>query len=401
MSRRLVPFGLSVSSFILLCTLTLGCSGQNEQPKEPPQPNLAKGEMPKRDPAREAEFAAERAKRVKALEPVERKVVAGLPTWKNFQEGEQGEVAVLELRDDKRSVSHPIISPDGTKLVLPWFEDGKRHCQIVDFASGKEISHLPAMKDAQIKYSFSPDSTLLAAGGFDRQITIWDASNGKNKKTIPMNGRVWSLAFAPDGKHILASVEGAIGLFHIDSGKAVTSIGTPTLNAGYPAISPRGNLIVSIFSGENNKVGFWEKETGAPIKTLDKGKGRVKELALSPDGWSVALSVSDADLLKEKLLLYSLDKDKETTIAQDSNLRDLAFSPDGKYLAFRAVVPSFDHELVLFDLAAEKEIRRIPRVPALQVMFSPGGSMLAAMVPRRLRIWRVTDVLTPPDKKEK
>src|SRR5262249_32140169 len=120
------------SILILLFALQPGCSKQNDTPdsgagkKDPAK----KAQMPKRNATREAELAAQRNKRLLALEPVEKKVLAGLGNWSNAQEGQQGEVAVLPFGE---SLVEALISPDALKLALVFWRNKKLDYQILDF----------------------------------------------------------------------------------------------------------------------------------------------------------------------------------------------------------------------------------------------------------------------------
>ena len=382
-------FFLLWNALLVAVLLQCGCGGDK---KGPPK----EGQMPKRDAIREAEFAAEREKRLLALAPVEKKVMAGLKNWENAESGEHGEVAVLLFGGNKRTLTEALMSPDASKLALVFWQNKRLHYQILDFASGKKISCFTGSEDGQIKHAFSPNSALLAAGGFDWKIAIWDVNEGKTKKTISQQGPVWHLVFAPDGKHVLASVEGTLRMFEIDTGKEVTKIGDGMLNAAHPAISPSGNLISATFTFENNQVGLWEAATGAKIKTLPQKIGQVEGCVFSPDGWHLVLrAVPNSDRV---LIKWNLETDELTTLAKGSILSDPVFSPDGKSLGFLDFAEG-KFELVLVDLTTGKEVHRVPGV--LRPTFSPGGLLLMSLDNNRLRVWSLAELLAPAGKKEK
>ena len=59
--------------------------------------------------------------------------------------------------------------------------------------------------DAVWSVVFSPDSKILASGGKDKSILLWDVSSGKVLATKPAPHRVGSVAFSPDSKLIAAA----------------------------------------------------------------------------------------------------------------------------------------------------------------------------------------------------
>jgi WD40 repeat protein len=56
--------------------------------------------------------------------------------------------------------------------------------------------------------AFSPDGQILASGGDDNKITLWDVATGQERAILQEHRHlVWSVAFSPDGR-ILASGSG-------------------------------------------------------------------------------------------------------------------------------------------------------------------------------------------------
>jgi len=75
--------------------------------------------------------------------------------------------------------------------------------------------------------AFSPDPAnpaLLASGGNDGTVRLWNAESGEELARIQHGGFVRSVAFTPDGKNVIsAGVGGAVKLWDISTGELVAT----------------------------------------------------------------------------------------------------------------------------------------------------------------------------------
>lgn len=138
--------------------------------------------------------------------------------------------------------------------------------------------------------AFSPFGNLLASGGDDRTVKLWQVSNGTLARTLPVGSRVRSVAFSPDGGLLASGDAASVKLWRAADGALVRAL-TPPFSGQVTSVafSPDGSQVAG--GSLDGTVRVWRVSTGALSYTLtlpaSSPNGSVTSFAFSPNRFSL------------------------------------------------------------------------------------------------------------------
>ena len=266
-------------------------------------------------------------------------------------------------------------SPDGATLAGGTW-NGIIH--LWDASTGKEIKTLKGHTDAVMSLAFSPDGTILVSGSQDNTIRLWDATTEEYIKILRHTNGVRSLAFSPNGlTFVSGGWDKTIHLWDAATGKYIRSFKGHTEGINGLMFSLDGATLFS--TGWDNTIRLWDATTGTNLKTFSGHMEVIKNIAFSPDGTTLAIVAENSSIY-----LWDAATGKHIkTLAEDAGIiYSLAFSPDSATLA------GGGHGYIyLWDVATKEHIETFvgegglsvvsDRLRITDLMFSPDGAILA------------------------
>jgi WD40 repeat protein len=222
--------------------------------------------------------------------------------------GSDGKIIIWKLAAEKslhtlnagtvvRSLS---VGADG-KVVASAGDNGI--VQLWDVATGKPGLKLEGAHDWLLAVAFSPDGKLIAAGGYEGKVTVWVVATGKKTvefaavapvpaNTPPPTNVVSALAFSPDGKLLaVGGHDAAIHLFQADDGKYVRSLTGHGSSITALAFHPTGTLLVS--ASKDRTLRLWNPANGQLLKALEGHNAWVQGVVFLAQGTRLASVSAD------------------------------------------------------------------------------------------------------------
>jgi WD40 repeat protein len=264
------------------------------------------------------------------------------------------------------------VSPDARTLSVAYENAGT--VKLWDAATGKVrqvLGRLSCIKARTV--AFSPNGRLLAAGGWQGDLRLWDVKTGRQVHQLWGHWTsILTLAFSPDGRTLASGDDhGVLKLWDVKTGRLWVPAAGHRGPVNTLAVRPDGRGLAS--GDSDGTVKYWDFSTRREQPSPVGHKGRVLGLAFSPDGRTLASAGWDARVRLWDPATGSL---KGTLQASDFWIYRIAWHRQQNLLASTHA----DGTVRLWDPVAKalRKTFRGHKAPVNWVAFGPDGQLMAS-----------------------
>jgi len=230
-----------------------------------------------------------------------------------------------------------------------------------------------------VSVAFSPDGKHIITASANEIVKVFDVAS--RNILFSMNGHF--ATYSPDGKHILTVItDSTVKMWDTATGKEIQIPGQIDAGLGV-AFSPDGSRLATIVSGDLPKI--WDARTGKELASFPGHAGFVGFVSFDPNGTRLLTASDDGtarvwDAVTGEQLLNLSDHQGWVLAA--------AFSPDGK-----RITTISRNEVYIWDaFTGDKLYTLVGHTNDIyDVTFSPDGTRLATgSMDRKVKVWDAT-----------
>lgn len=288
--------------------------------------------------------------------------------------------SILNYIQHKRGVK---ISPDNQFVIMGGIDSS---ALVINLQTGRVKHRLNGHAKSVIAFDYSQDGQFIATAGGDRQICIWNAKTGELLKRLKGHQEtVFDLTFTKDGRQILpGSWDGTIRLWDIEKGTFdyISMEGNSPYRVGF---SP--DELYFVTGDLDHNFQFWERDAGAPFRTLVGHTAIPADFDFSPDGKEMVTCSWDGHVKEWNVLTGMLVGKMDD---HEGKVYAVKYHPTQPIVASGGA----DGQIILWNTQENKVIKKLKghATSVTDLDFTSNGKELVSMsVDGIMKVWRWSD----------
>lgn len=290
---------------------------------------------------------------------------------------------VATFWEGTNNVTSPRLSPDGSRLLAGDRNSGGGVGRIWDVSTGKLLFKLEGHDDSPRITALSADGSVAATGSGDRTVRLWDMQTGQLITVFKGHeGQIDSLAFSPNGRHLLSVSAGRTHLWNIDELDGPFTF-QKTSRPSRLLFDPRGELLLSISPG----VRAVDVSSGKARFSIPGNAPYITSGIFNPDGSLFLATNSEGASRPGGSVVWDIKANVElatfnTTGFIDVSLHRGTFDPGGNLVVLPFQDPESGTAVIRVLEARTGQMTREFSDPGIKLMraasFDPSGQLVAA-----------------------
>ena len=227
-------------------------------------------------------------------------------------------------------------SSQGHITALAWSPDGKlmasggtnRTIKIWDASSWFQLHTLKNHQEMISALTWNPSGTQLLSASHDKTIKVWDIYSARQQMVLTHEAEVTRISYAPNGRFIVSgSRDGVIKVWEADTGLLIRTIKEHGGGITALHICPDSQVLVS--GSEDKTIQLWDANTGKNLQIFEEYWTEVNAVLLSKGAEFLFSATDDATLKQWRSASGNV---QQTFRGHQESVRCAALLKNGRYL---------------------------------------------------------------------